>query len=158
MKHILCSKSHASLSPPSHCLSHLSKDWGAGSGKGGDADTLMQSPASLGSQPAHSGTCLLSSSKLACLDTLSSSERDGEEGAWDPKELKFIGHLLNSVQWIRAFHLLVSWKGKSSLTSTHVHTGTLSSTQPTVCHTHCSVIVLIIVYWYFFFHHRLCTT
>ena len=36
-------KPHASLSPPSHCLPHLSKDWGAGSGKGtgkGQADTL----------------------------------------------------------------------------------------------------------------------
>lgn len=91
----------------------------------------MQNPASLGSQPTHSHTCLLSSSKLACLDTLSSSERDGEEGPCNPKELRFIEHLLNSVQWIRAFHLLVSWKGKSSLTSAHEHTVSLSSTHPT---------------------------
>lgn len=33
-------KPQASLSPASHCLPHLSKDWGAGSGNGGDADSL----------------------------------------------------------------------------------------------------------------------
>lgn len=130
-------KPHPSLSPPSQSPT-LGTDRGAGSGNGRGTDV----PACPGCRvlllweanpfPLTPLCCLLGRPSFLPRDSpawihLALMREMGRRSYKTQRKLRFpFEHLLYSKRWLRAFHLLVSWNGKSSLTCTPPHTPSYS--------------------------------